>query len=68
MGARYATVGDQAVGQLDQVGVGLGPVFAFYVGHFFLYRGSILPNDRLHKIPHTLRSTTSAPAIRRSTI
>ncbi|WP_395827260.1 peptide-methionine (S)-S-oxide reductase, partial [Collimonas sp.] len=42
------------VRQLDQLRIGLGPFGAFYVGHFFLYGGSVLPNDRLHKTNYTL--------------
>ncbi|WP_395827161.1 hypothetical protein, partial [Collimonas sp.] len=44
-----------AVRQLDQLRIGLGPFGAFYVGHFFLYGGSVLPNDRLHKTNYTPR-------------
>ncbi|WP_395826336.1 hypothetical protein, partial [Collimonas sp.] len=42
--------------QLDQLRIGLGPFGAFYVGHFFLYGGSVLPNDRLHKTNYTLNA------------
>lgn len=52
--AQAVNDGNQAVRQLDQLRIGLGSFGAFYVGHFFLNGGSVLPNDRLHKIYYTL--------------
>lgn len=49
-------IGKQAVCQLDEFRIGLGSLFAFYGGHFFLYAGSVLPNDHLHKIFYILNA------------
>ncbi|MEO6022670.1 MAG: hypothetical protein ABIP64_06070 [Burkholderiales bacterium] len=45
----------QAVGQLDQISIGLGPFGTGVLRSFLLLSaGSVLPNDRLHKIKYTL--------------
>ncbi|GAA4017485.1 hypothetical protein GCM10022212_11360 [Actimicrobium antarcticum] len=46
---RFPVVRKQAVHKLDQFRITLGPTVAYYVAHFLIFGGRVLPKDRLHK-------------------